>query len=240
MPTKSPELPAKRIRRRKKAPIASTPKLLVYLESYLVGKSNRKQATMALLGCSERTAARITNLKTPYNSALRIDWVTRICAVVGRPVSSVLATKTALACADAVVGWAGSTPGSEAIQAAHDCAQAISIWAFENYGLSGDVIVAHREGIPTKVKISLSPNPSTAYKGGEYGYHHLIVTAKYTPGGKSQMWLRATEPGDRPTEERVIHNSRLSHQALRIQLIDIYDRTKNIARRLTKEFARRP
>lgn len=233
--TASKEAPS-RARRRRTAPASSTPRLLRYLEAYLSGFTNRKNATMALLGCSQATATRITSRVVPYTAAMKMEWASRICAAAGQPLDRVLETSNELSCAQAVVGWAGLPAGPQAIQAAFDCAHAITVWAYENYGLSGDVIVAQRDGYPSKVKISLHPNPAlTVYD--EYGYYCIIITGNPMPDGSTQMWLRATEPGVGARPERIIHSGRLSHRSLRILLIDIYDRTKNIPRRLATESA---
>ena len=228
----------RRRRRPLRAPACATKRVLRLLESYLSGRSNRKLATKALLGCSLRTAARLTNQRASYASPIRMEWVARICAAVGKPLDDVLGFQEPTPAHKAIVGWVGASSWHEAMQAAFDCATAINLLAM-SHSLSGDTLVSHRDGMPVKVRVSLSPDPSLTTYGGKYEYHHVIVTAERMRDGSSQMWFRVTAPTSTSPTGEVIHEGRLCYTDLRALIIEIYERTKNIPRSLVTESARR-
>tara|TARA_R110002110_G_scaffold8326_8_gene41893 strand:- start:9448 stop:10161 length:714 start_codon:yes stop_codon:yes gene_type:complete len=228
-------LPPPRRRSGKTAPAAGTSKALHYLESYLSDKSNRKSATVALLGCSVATAARLTSRQKRYTSPMKMVWVIRICAAVGKPLDGVLGLRKPIGYRQALVGWVGVESGAPALQAAYDCANMVVQQAFLGFSLSGDSVVSHLDGVPRKLTVSLSPNPSLTIYGGKYDYYRIIITAREKPGGGSQMWIKTLTPGG--TE---LVSVRLTGETLRDNLKLIYGYTKHISKELIGESTQRP
>lgn len=198
--------------RPKTAPAAGTPTALLYLESYLDEHepSNRKLATASLLGCSVRTAARITSRKKNYVAPMKMEWVSNICRATGKPEGDILGTYDPKTRRQVLVGWNRARNAPEALQFAADCAVSIVSEA-STKGLHGHFQVTYREGYPREVIISLSPIPALEVIGGKLGLHRIILTSERVsnspdkkmfiryvcPVGKSRGALRLT--GDRLT-----------------------------------------
>ncbi len=220
---------------RKTASASATPKALALLESYLEHHSNRKRATKALLGCSDRTAARIASRSKPYRSPMKMEWVSSICYAVGRPVGDVLGMRRSRSWSQCILGWSQSRNADEALQFATDCGLSIVYRALVHYQLSGKFTVDYAGGYPREVVVYLSPTPDIAVLGGRLDMHQIVITSEpSTSGGKNRMMIQHVAPGSKPIPDKNI----LTPSMLDGTLALIYARTKNITTALQRETAR--
>jgi hypothetical protein len=222
-------------RRAKTAPAASTPSVLSLLEAYLDGKVNRKKATRALLGCSERTAGRITSKVNPYRAPMKMQWVTRICDAVGKPVGDVLGYRKARTWQQCLLGWNHARNTTEALQLAADCALSIVYRALEGYQLSGNFVLNYAGGYPQEVVIYLSTAPQLHVLQGRYAMHRLVISLERAyNGGQDRMMLRHIKPQSESPSDK----SFLTNQLLENTLSNIHALTKNFSAKLQRETAR--
>lgn len=175
----------------KTAPASATPLALVYLEAFLDGKRSRIKATAALLGCSERTAKRITSKKRPYKAPLRMEWLYNICAAVGKPMGDLLGSRSPKTWQQSLLGWNHARNVAEALQFASDCALSIVYRALNHYQLTGSFSVVYHGGMPSEACILLSPAPEIRILGGQYELHRVLVTSEKSPlDQKRRMYVQ--------------------------------------------------
>jgi hypothetical protein len=219
----------------KTAPASSTPSILSLLETYLDGKVNRKKATKALLGCSERTAGRITSKVKPYRAPMKMQWVTRICDAIGKPVGDVIGSRQSRTWQQCILGWNHARDTIEALQFAADCALSIVYRALKGYQLSGSFAITYAGGYPQEVVICLSTAPQLSALGGHYEMHRLVISSERAyNGGKDRMMLRHIKPeSESPPDKNV-----LTQQLLENTLSNIHALTKNFSARIQREAAR--
>jgi hypothetical protein len=220
----------------KTAPVSGTPLALRYLESYLDGKPNRKKATKALLGCSERTAGRIVSRRRPYRAPMKMAWVERLCNATGQPIGDILGTRQARSWQQCLTGWNHAHNSREALQFATDCAVAVAARAFARYRLSGSFSVAYSGGYPHEVVLYLSAAPDVSVLGGRFAAHQLAITAEKVynePGGRRRMMLQHLRPDGAAPDK-----SFLTPQLLESTLARIHALTKNLNAELQRETAR--
>jgi hypothetical protein len=219
----------------KTAPASGTPIALSYLESYLDGKPNRKKATMALLGCSERTAGRIVSRSRPYRAPMKMAWVSRLCNAVRRPIGDVLGTRAPRTWEQCLLGWNHARTNEEALQLAADCALAIVYRASQQYQLSGSFGVTYHDGYPSEVIIMLSTAPALAKMGGPFSLHQIIISAeKAYSGNGRRMMIQHIGPGVEIPDKTFLNSTILEKT-----LATIHALTKNFTADLQRETARR-
>ena len=218
----------------KTAPASGTPLALVYLESYLEGKANRKLATAALLGCSTRTAGRIASRTTAYTAGMKMEWVYRICAVVGKPMGDILGSRNPKEWGDCIIGWNHARNAAEGIQFATDCALAIVYKAYTGFSLTGGFTVSYHGGFPSDVTIFLSPAPEMSVNKGRFGLHRIIVTSERTsPDNRKRMFVQHIDPVD-DLQDKNFLTVKYLEQILKY----IYGITKHLPAELQREAAR--
>lgn len=222
---------------RRRAPSEATPTLLRYLNSYLREAGNRKKATASLLFCSERTASRLLSSKTPYRGGMRLEWVYRICQVVGKPPSSILRDRRSKGVEEAVVGWEDAVHFTEAMQLATDCALAIVYMAFHGYGLRGNYSVDFNSGMPTHLCVSLSMDPDAGTqvtsKKVDDRLQKLIVSKEKDQSGKWRMYIKHWNPDC----GMMIDKDFLTYTRVNKHLKEIYALTAHHATNLARETA---
>lgn len=216
-------------RRRAYAPADSTPRALRYVESYLVGKDNRKVATAALLGCGLRTAAKISNHHLPFCGRFKFAWLYRLCAAVRKPIGRLLGIERSFP--DALVGWIGAHTSQEAMQDASDLALAITHRAFAGFDLSGSAAFQHEGGRPAAVEVRLSSAPHMEFRGKEYSSHVIFVVADTAAGFMRLRYLHETTGYS--------YDKRLTMANLETLLKNIHALTKNVRAEIIREAAGR-
>lgn len=220
----------------KTAPASCTPLILRHLESYLDGKPNRKKATMALLGCSERTAGRIVSRRRPYRAPMKMAWVSRICNIIQKPIGDVLGTRKAKTWQQCILGWNHARDELEALQMANDCALSVAYRALTQYQLSGDYVLAYSGGYPREVVLFLSAAPELSRLGGRYTRHKVVITAeKIYSGDRRRMMIQHIRPDGTPPDKTF-----LTPKILENTLASIHALTKNFTAELQREVARQP
>ena len=220
----------------KTLPAEATPLALKYLESYLDGQPNRKAAVRALLGCSERTAGRISSRVKPYTAPLKREWAARICLVARKPLVNLLKTRKPREWEQCVMGWNHASNVTEALHFATDCALAIVCRAHTQYMLTGSFGVSYAGGWPKEVVVMLSPAPEMSMLGGKYALHKIVITAERPPGGgHRQMFIRHICPVRGLQDHQF-----LTAKFLEKTFTTIYEYTKNLAAELQRESARPP
>lgn len=220
-----------RRRRCKTVPAESTGRLLQMLEAYLAGKPNRKRSAQVLLGCSHRTAGRITSRRRPYVAPMKLAWAERICHANGKTLDSVLGVRKPKTWQQSVLGWAHARTPTEALQLATDCALAIIYRALVRYELSGSFALDFRGGYPREITIALSAAPEVSILGGSCMAHQIIVSTEVSlHGGGQRMMLKHVWPGA-PAVDRDVMTADLVDRTLR----RIKDGTKGIVTKFQKE-----
>lgn len=233
MPDGSKEAPPRRPGA-KTAPASCTPLILRHLETYLDGKVNRRRAVRALLGCGERTAGRIASRRTPYRAPMKMEWVSRICNIVQKPIGDVLGTRRPKTWQQCVMGWNHARDGAEALQFATDCALAVVYRALTQFQLSGSFTVSYADGYPHEVIAHLSTAPSLSALGGRFAMHKVVITSeKIYTGDRRRMMLQHIRP-DGATPDKTF----LTSQILENTLSRIHALTKNYTADLQRETAR--
>ena len=219
---------------KKLAPASGTPLALKYLEAYLEGKPNRKKAVKALLGCSERTAGRIASRKKPYTAPMKMEWVTAICEIVGKPVGDILGTRMPKTWRQCLLGWNNAHNAVEALQFATDCGLSIVYRAMTHFRLTGSFSVEYAGGYPNEVVVSLSTAPELSVLGGEFKMHQIVITAdKVYNGGKRLMMLQHINPNSTAAPDKNF----LTPKLLEYTLANIYALTKNFTAGRQRESA---
>lgn len=220
--------------RPKTAPASGTPLALRYLESYLEGFTNRKRATKALLGCSERTAGRLTSRVKPYRAPMKIEWVSRICGAVGKPVGLITGSIKPRNWEKCLIGWSHAVNPHEALRFATDCALAIAYRALTEYEMSGSFAVGYTGGWPREVVVSLSSAPELDILGGKLRQHRIILTSEQGfNGGKRHMKIQHVGPGVDPQDKTFLTPQLAENTITRIHAL-----TKSLRTDLQRENGR--
>jgi hypothetical protein len=136
-----PGIRAKKQRRRARLTDAGTRIALQLLFQYLEGFRNRSHAAKALLQCSDRSAKRLTSLKTPYRGRMRAEWGEVICAAVGQP-AAVLYERKKMLFPTVLRGWAYGLSPAQEVFAASELAASVAVRAL-HYDLHGATSVVH-------------------------------------------------------------------------------------------------
>jgi hypothetical protein len=157
-------------------------------------------------------------------------WVYRLCAAVGRPVERILGIDIKNF-GQVLVGWINAKTSTQAIQDAVDIGHAIMLRAHVAYDLSGTLAVQHEGGYPMRVDVELSAAPHMIPQGGEYGAHHIMVTADHQP---SLMRLRYFHPVDGLLYDRALTSANVEKV-----LAHVHALTKNVRAEIIRESARR-
>ena len=165
---------------------AHAAKCISYLREVVSSAENKKVAAAELLGCSERTAARMLSRSRPYNSRMRRNWAMRICLAAGIPPERVIGSEESTY-GRLLVGWK-SLPLVEAVSAASDLCATLFRQAIQGYGMRGGYYV---ETVDDTVKHAvLRLRVKQAPRSEE---HTLLVC--YRPLADDGLWVRHFRPG---------------------------------------------
>ena len=165
---------------------AQAAKCISYLREVVSAADNKKEAAAELLGCSERTAARMLSRKNPYSSRMRRSWAVRICLAAGVPPDKVIGND-ATTYGRLLVGWK-HLPLAEAVSAASDLCSTLFRQAIQGYDMRGGYFV---ETVGDTVKHAvLRLRVCNAPRSAE---NTLLIC--YRPLADSGLWVRHFRPG---------------------------------------------
>lgn len=201
------------------------------LEAYLVGKPNRKRSARILLGCSDRTAGRLTSRRRKYVAPMKQTWAERICHACGKSLDDILGVRKPKTWQQSVLGWSDARNATEALQMATDCALSIVYRGLSRYELSGSFTLNFSGGYPREVVVCLSAAPEVGILGRQYALHQLIITTEVVPlTQRKRMVLKHVWPGAVAADKDILTADLVDKTLARVK-----DQTKHIVNQFQKE-----